>query len=170
MKRVKVILPFLVLAATIPASGHAQAPDAGSYSPARYDVRESRGHMVPMRDGVRLSVDIYRPDAPGRYAGVLTITPYDNTEPRERARWFAQRGYAVVLADSRGRFDSEGEWDPFTSRHKTDGYDLVEWIAKQPWGNGNVGMIGGSYLGWTQWWTAVVTLRPVSSRRSFSEL
>ena len=131
-----------------------QAPAAGDYSAATFAVTETRGDLVAMRDGVRLSVDIYRPDAPGRSAGILSITPYDNNGPRERARWFAKRGYVVVLADSRGRFDSEGEWDPFTAHHKTDGYDLVEWMAKQDWSNGRVGMIGGSYGGWTQWWTA----------------
>ena len=132
----------------------AQRPDAGNYSPANYEVQETRSVMVTMRDGVRVSVDLYRPVAPGPQAGILYITPYDNTGIKARARWFAQRGYAVIAADSRGRYDSEGDWDPFTPHHKTDGYDLVEWIAKQPWSNGRVGMIGGSYSGWTQWWTA----------------
>jgi putative CocE/NonD family hydrolase len=108
-----------------------------------------------MRDGVHLSVDIYQPAAPGRYPGLLSITPYDNNSGwKERAKWFAQRGYAVVLADSRGRYDSEGEWDPFAAKHKTDGYDLVEWVAKQEWCNGRVGMYGPSYMGWETWWTA----------------
>jgi putative CocE/NonD family hydrolase len=109
-----------------------------------------------MRDGVSLSVDIYQPDADGRYPGILSITPYDNNSLslRERARWFARRGYVVVLADARGRFDSDGDWDPFGAKHKSDGFDLVEWVAKQEWCSGKVGMTGGSYLGWTQWWTA----------------
>ena len=144
-----------IAAITIGAAGAAaQAPNPGNYSPAVHDVVEERGHLVTMRDGVRLSVDVYRPAGAERFPGVLTITPYDNTGPRERARWFARRGYVAVLADSRGRYDSEGEWDPFIVEHKTDGYDLVEWIAAQPWCNGSVGMVGGSYLGWTQWWTA----------------
>ena len=132
----------------------AQRPDARNYSTAQYQVVETRSIMVTMRDGVRVSVDLYRPAAPGPQAGILYITPYDNAGIRARARWFAERGFAVIAADSRGRFDSEGDWDPFTPNHKTDGYDLVEWIAKQPWSNGRVGMIGGSYSGWTQWWTA----------------
>ncbi len=132
----------------------AQRPDARNYSTAQYQVAETRSLMVTMRDGVRVSVDLYRPAAPGPQAGILYITPYDNAGIRARARWFAERGFAVIAADSRGRFDSEGDWDPFTPNHKTDGYDLVEWIAKQPWSNGRVGMIGGSYSGWTQWWTA----------------
>ena len=138
----------------LPSTATSQAPDPGSYSPAVHDVIEERGHLVPMRDGVRLSADIYFPDGDGPFAAILTITPYDNNGPRDRARWFARRGYVVVLADSRGRYDSGGDWDPFIVEHKTDGYDLVEWIGSQAWSNGNVGMIGGSYLGWTQWWTA----------------
>lgn len=133
---------------------YAQAPNPGQYSQAVYNVIEERGYLVPMRDGILLSVDVYRPESQDKFPGILTITPYDNVGPRERARWFARRGYAVVLADSRGRFDSEGDWEPFDPRHKTDGYDLVEWIAKQAWSTNSVGMIGGSYLGWTQWWTA----------------
>jgi len=154
------ILAAHVLAAAVAvssfqaASGGVQAPDPGSYSPAVHEVIEERGHLVPMRDGVRLSADIYFPDGDGPFPAILTITPYDNNGPRDRARWFARRGYAVVLADSRGRYDSGGEWDPFIVEHKTDGYDLVEWIGAQQWSNGNVGMMGGSYLGWTQWWTA----------------
>ncbi len=145
---------FALLASPPVAAAAAQAPDPGSYSPAVHDVIEERGRLVAMRDGVRLSTDIYFPDGDGPFAAILTITPYDNNGPRDRARWFARRGYVVVLADSRGRYDSEGEWDPFIVAHKTDGYDLVEWIGSQPWSNGAVGMIGGSYLGWTQWWTA----------------
>ena len=138
------------------ALAHAQAPDPGKYSQAQFTVKQSRGHKVPMRDGVHLSVDLYQPTTPGRYASILAITPYDNNNAglRARAQWFAERGYAVALADSRGRYDSDGVWDPFSAKHPTDGYDLVEWVAKQPWSAGRVGMIGGSYLGWTQWWTA----------------
>jgi putative CocE/NonD family hydrolase len=134
----------------------AQKPEAGRYSQAEHQVKSSRGRVVGMRDGVRLSVDIYKPDAEGRFPAILSHTPYDNLGSglTKRAQWFAVRGYVVVLSDVRGRYDSEGTWDPFTDKHKTDGYDLVEWIATQPWCNGNVGMIGGSYGGWTQWWTA----------------
>lgn len=154
MKCARPILLLFSLGAVGVSLVNAQAPDAGKYSVAQFEVKALRGLRVAMRDGVHLSVDIYRPDAPGRYAGILSITPYDNTGPQSRARWFAQRGYVVVIADSRGRYDSEGEWDPFTEHHKTDGYDLVEWMAKQEWSNERVGMIGGSYSGWTQWWTA----------------
>lgn len=136
----------------------AQRPEPGKYSEARYEVSSTRGNRVRMRDGVRLSVDIYQPvTGQGiKLPVILSMTPYDNIQAGlvTRAKWFAQRGYVVVLADVRGRFDSEGDWDPFTDKHKSDGYDLVEWLAAQPWSNGKVGMMGGSYLGWTQWWTA----------------
>jgi len=135
---------------------HAQAPDPGKYSPEKYEVKATRGHRVAMRDGVHLSADVYQPDAEGKFPAILTHTPYNNNAPgwTTRARWFAKRGYAVVVSDTRGRFDSEGDWDPFNPKHKTDGYDLVEWIAKQSWCTGKVGMLGPSYMGWTQWWTA----------------
>jgi len=131
----------------------AQAPNPGTYSADRYELREQRGIRAPMRDGVSLSVDLYLPKAAEKLPAVLAITPYGRTDLRAKARWYARRGYVFVAADSRGRFDSDGTWDPFDAKHKTDGYDLVEWLARQPWSNG-VGMWGGSYLGWTQWWTA----------------
>ena len=146
-------LVALCLSAT---QGWGQKPEAGEYSRPEHQVKSSRGHPVAMRDGVRLSADIYQPDADGRFPALLSHTPYDNLGEglTKRARWFAERGYVVVLSDVRGRYDSEGTWDPFTDKHKTDGYDLVEWMADQPWCDGHVGMIGGSYGGWTQWWTA----------------
>ena len=134
----------------------AQAPDPKTYSPAKYNVRETRGSKPAMRDGVKLSVDVVRPDAPGRYPAILIHTPYSNNGASltERARGFARRGYVVAISDCRGRYDSDGDWDPYGAKHKTDGYDLVEWLARQPWCDGNVGMMGQSYMGWTQWWTA----------------
>ena len=149
---------------------HAQAPDPGKFSVEQFDVQETRGHKVAMRDGVRLSVDVFQPQAAGKYPAILLITPYSNNSVAgaQRFKWFARRGYVVAVADSRGRFDSEGEWDPFTALHKTDGYDLVEWLAGQPMCSGKVGMLGGSYLGWTQWWTA--TQAPPSLRTIVPEV
>jgi putative CocE/NonD family hydrolase len=134
----------------------AQPPNPGDYSAESFDLVESRGHMVAMRDGVRLSVDLYRPDTPERRPALVSLIPYSNNSAgwATRARWFARRGYVVALVDVRGRFDSEGAWDPFNPKHKTDGYDVVEWVARQPWCDGKVGMFGLSYMGWTQWWTA----------------
>lgn len=132
----------------------AQPPVPGDASPASHQVLEELNRDAPMRDGVKLKVDIFRPDAEGRFPAILQQTPYNKNGQAGRARKFAARGYAVINVDSRGRFDSGGKWDPFSPHHKTDGYDLVEWVAKQPWCNGNVGTYGLSYMGWTQWWTA----------------
>ena len=132
----------------------AQPPQAGDYSPVQYEITEERNLDAPVRDGVLLKCDIFRPAAEGRFPAILQITPYNKNGMATRAQKFAPRGYVVVNVDSRGRFESCGEWDPFSPQHKTDGYDLVQWIAAQPWCNGNVGMYGLSYMGWTQWWTA----------------
>ena len=110
---------------------------------------------IEMRDGVRLSADIYFPAAGpegGPYPAVLARTPYDNQHLVyvADARHFAEHGYAVVLQDVRGRQDSEGEWVPFRNEGP-DGYDTVEWVASQPWCSGRVGTFGGSYGGWDQW-------------------
>lgn len=156
MKRFGYVVTLFTLGCIGVPAALAQAPDTGRYSAERFSVHESRGNMARMRDGVRLSVDVYRPAAEGRFPAVLMCTPYSNNSAGmiSRARWFARRGYVVALADVRGRYDSEGEWDPFGAKHKTDGNDLVEWLAGQPWCDGKVGMTGPSYLGWMQWWTA----------------
>ena len=125
----------------------AQKPDPGHYSEVKYRVKLTVGTMVAMRDGVRLSVDVYRPDAPGQFPVILQHTPYDNQRPvawygPPRAKWFAERGYVFAISDFRGRYDSEGDFDIFDARHKTDGYDLIEWLAKQSWSTGKVGMTG----------------------------
>src|SRR5262245_3487041 len=92
----------------------AQPPDPKSYSSEKHSVRESRGHKASMRDGVNLSVDVYRPDGNGRHPAILIHTPYNNnsTSWTDRAKGFARRGYVVALSDCRGRFDSDGDWDP----------------------------------------------------------
>jgi putative CocE/NonD family hydrolase len=154
------ILLLLVIVGPTPAFAAPRRPDkpnAGAYSAEQFMVRETRCVKVAARDGIFLSVDLYRPEAEGAFPALLVQTPYNNNTLglMNRARWFARRGYAVALADCRGRFDSDGQWDPFNPLLKTDGYDLVEWLAGQPWCNGQVGTYGGSYLGWTQWWTAV---------------
>jgi len=116
------------------------------------------GHVaVPMRDGVKLYADVYRPRREGRFPTIITRTPYgvqrDGMHPAVIA--FAQHGYAVVVQDVRGRYESEGAWDPFRNE-ADDGYDTVEWAARQPWSNGKVGMHGGSYLGHVQWQAATM--------------
>jgi putative CocE/NonD family hydrolase len=116
------------------------------------------GHMaVPMRDGVKLYADVYRPRREGRFPVIVTRTPYgvQRDGMHEAVMRFAQHGYAVVVQDTRGRYESEGAWDPFRNE-ANDGYDTVEWAARQPWANGKVGMHGGSYLGHVQWQAATM--------------
>jgi uncharacterized protein len=110
--------------------------------------------MVRMRDGVRLATDVYLPAHPGRMPAVLVRLPYDKcgryTFMPQMAPHFTERGYAFVVQDVRGKFRSEGETMPFVHEIE-DGYDTLTWIATQPWCNGDVGMWGDSYYGYTQW-------------------
>jgi putative CocE/NonD family hydrolase len=113
---------------------------------------------VPMRDGIRLYADVYRPSGGGRHPVLLQRLPYGKHKPRYRSFYLeplraVNRGYVVVLQDVRGRHASEGVFYPY--RHEADdGYDTVAWCASQPWCDGNVGMFGISYHGATQWLAA----------------
>ncbi len=120
---------------------------------AQYNVR------VPMRDGVTLSADIYRPEETARGARVPVIlvrTPYNKNQKGyiDPARYFAERGYAYVTMDTRGRGDSDGVFVPYRNEG-IDGYDAIEWCAAQSWSSGSVGTLGGSYLGRIQWLAAL---------------
>lgn len=122
---------------------------------AEYDV------MMPLRDGVRLAMDIYRPAIDGKAVKkalpvILIRTPY-NKMGMSYYRYFAERGYVAVAQDVRGRYASEGIFYPFANEG-TDGYDTVEWIASQPWCNGKVGTTGGSYCAAVQ--SALASLAP----------
>ncbi len=110
---------------------------------------------IPMRDGVVLAADVYRPASGEPAATLVTRTPYG----KEFAHYIssgnfplplklAEDGYAVVVNDVRGRFDSAGEFTPYV-HDAADGYDTVEWSARQPWSNGETGVFGCSYLGLT---------------------
>jgi hypothetical protein len=121
--------------------------------------------MVPMRDGVRLATDIYRPkNANGPVPTVFVRTPYNfnwwdvrNGQPRDVSAMLdgVRRGYAYVVQNERGRFFSEGEWD-ILGPPLTDGYDAIDWISKQPWSNGKVGTVGCSST--AEWQMAVASL------------
>lgn len=102
---------------------------------------------IPMRDGVTLAAEVIRPDGPGRFP-TLFLLRYWQTGPGE-ARFFAQHGYACVLADSRGRGGSGGKWNPYVNEPR-DGHDALQWIGQQSWCNGRIGTFGQSYNGFTQ--------------------
>ena len=104
---------------------------------------------VKMRDGVELAADIYRPQSEGKFPVLLERTPYGRTSEPGMANELASHGYIVVLQDTRGRYDSGGDFYPFRDESQ-DGYDTVEWAARLEHSNGKVGMFGGSYEGATQ--------------------
>jgi len=110
---------------------------------------------VAMRDGVKLCANIYRPAVVGRVPVVLQRTPYGKVaELTPGLRAFVDRGYAVVTQDVRGRGDSEGEFRQYLQEPQ-DGEDTLNWAMRQAWSDGRVGMFGGSYVGITQWRTAL---------------
>jgi len=125
--------------------------------PERLSLSVDRNVPVPMRDGVVLFSDVYRPAGPGPYPTLLTRTPYDKQNTAATAPFIlraAGRGYSVVVQDVRGRFESEGAFLPFVNERQ-DGYDTLEWLVAQPWCDGEIGMFGGSYVGMTQWQAAI---------------
>lgn len=120
------------------------------------EVQEERNVLIPMRDGVRLTADIWRPVTDGPVPVLVSRTPYgkEMVEMMAPPSYLASSGFAVIVQDCRGRFGSEGEWG-YVHCEVDDGYDTVEWAAGQPWSNGRVGMFGASYMGYTQWLAAV---------------
>jgi len=121
------------------------------------DLHVAKNLQVPMRDGVHLATDVYRPAAEGPYPTIVSRLPYDKELPIVNFSFdtlrAAQAGYAVVVQDTRGRYQSEGMFTPFADE-ATDGADTIAWAAAQSWSTGEVGMVGGSYFGATQWLAA----------------
>ena len=150
-----VLLLFAYLLEPAPA-GEVTFPSA---PPPSHDIQIENRVAVPMRDGVILYADIFRPVKEGKYPVLIQRTPYSSerypTSYREGV-YFARRGYVFVMQDVRGRHESEGKWEPFRDDIE-DGYDTVEWAAPQPWSNGKVGMQGSSYKGHVQWRAAMAS-------------
>ena len=140
-------------------------------SQPKYGIKEARDIYVPMRDGVRLAVDVFRPDARGKFPALLAVGGYGKDEvgmpfpPQplfKSAVWdgnlecgdtseIVPRGYAHIIGDPRGIGHSEGEYIGGTPPQEgKDTAELVEWVARQPWCDGNVGMVGYSYYGMMQ--------------------
>jgi uncharacterized protein len=120
--------------------------------------------MVPMRDGIRLATDIYRPKTSEKVPILFSRTPYNfnswgdgeqRTRTAERAYDAVKRGYAYVVQNERGRYYSEGEWD-ILGTPLTDGYDAFTWMIDQPWSNGKIGTLGCSST--AEWQMAVAAL------------
>ena len=140
-----------LLAVVVLAPGAAAAPAVIKPS---HKVRIERAVMVPARDGRNLSADLIRPDAEGRFAAIVMYHPYRKDDVGRGGLgehyYFAERGFVSVRLDARGTGTSEGfNTDEYRLIEQQDGYDAIEWIARQPWSNGNVGMYGISYSGFT---------------------
>ena len=127
------------------------------------------GVKIPLRDGVKLNATVYRPQGQkDSLPCIFTLTPYIAQSYHDRGMYFAGHGYVFLTVDVRGRGNSEGEFAPLV-QEANDGYDVVEWLARQPYCNGKVTMWGGSYAGYDQWATAkqfpphLATIVPVAS-------
>ncbi len=162
------IIIFLSLFFTLPSF-----PQISQISIPTYKVIAELDVKVPMRDGVRLSTNIFRPDAPGKFPVLLMRTPYGNGGGgNTEANYGASSGYVVIIQDTRGRYESEGIFDAMQPE-ALDGYDTQQWIGEQDWCNGKIGTFGGSYVGFTQWMPAplqspyLVTMFPVVTFSDF---
>jgi putative CocE/NonD family hydrolase len=128
-----------------------------------YSIRIDKSVPIEMRDGTLLRGDVYRPDDREKHPALLTRSPYERTGAFEFNSAFmpyydaVMAGYAVIVQSVRGTYDSGGKNslnDNSLGVDGPDGYDSLEWVAAQPWCDGNVGTMGGSYMGLVQWITA----------------
>ena len=131
-------------------------------SKEEYDCFIEKDILVKMRDGTQLATDLYRPAkngnlVEGRFPTLLVRTPYNKDRNKEDGIWFGKRGYTVCIQDLRGRFKSEGQFVRYEFSD-VDGYDTIEWIAKQDWSTRKVGTFGGSFLAHVQ--SAAATTNP----------
>lgn len=114
-------------------------------------IDESFTEMVRMKDGVHLASEILLPYERKKSCPIILVrTPYGRKSSIEKYKRYVHYGYGLVVQDVRGREDSEGIWIP-KIHEMSDGSDTLDWINKQVWCDGNIGMIGGSYLGFVQW-------------------
>src|ERR1700687_325724 len=133
------ILLGLLLCAAVPAAPFAQQ----STTPTPAEVDMQWAVKIPMRDAVSLNATVFRLHAQtDRVPVIFTFTPYIGDSYLDRAMYFARHGYVYALVDVRGRGNSGGTFAPFENDAK-DGYDIVEWFAKQPYCNGKLAMWGG---------------------------
>jgi putative CocE/NonD family hydrolase len=124
--------------------------DAALYQLSPVRVAQ-KNEMIPMRDGIHLNASIYYDSISNqKVPAVISLSPYPTGFEGTRGNVFASNGYTYVYVDNRGRNKSEGEFFPYENDAQ-DFYDIIDWVSKQPWCNGQVVTSGGSYLGFTQW-------------------
>jgi predicted acyl esterase len=155
-ERIKTVDPV-----TWPQTPYDEPPAAREFSAPRYDIQADTDRLIPMRDGVRLSADVFRPSAPGqRFPALVAVSPYtrhvqrtsivDGQNESGVTAFWVPRGYAHVIVDVRGTNESDGDWDHMGPTEQGDLFDMIEWVAAQPWCDGRVGMSGESYFAWSQ--------------------
>jgi putative CocE/NonD family hydrolase len=145
---------LLSFAPTLPAAAVATPPAVAASRADAFEISELKNILVPMRDGVRLATNIYRPARAGvpfeeKFPVILERTPYNKDGGSAVAKIFVPRGYVVIVQDVRGRYASEGRWRPIRD-DPADGFDTAKWIGEQPWSSQSIGTIGSSYGGATQ--------------------
>ena len=142
-----------------------EAPRPPERSEPRYAIVSDYEPRIPLRDGITLAADVIRPSASGmKFPALVTTSVYTRQLQRGVialgqneagvSEFWVPRGYAHVIVDVRGCNDSEGIYDLFGAQEQQDLYDIIEWVAEQPWCDGNVGMSGISYMGRTQLFAA----------------
>ena len=139
-------------------------------SRAEYGIRPLGNQFVTTRDGLNLATEVFLPEgaAPGqKFPAIVVRTCYGKARDLSRCTHWVNRGYAFVIQDVRGRSDSDGDLVPFYYE-RDDAYDLFDWIAAQEWSDGNIGMWGASYLGYTT--TAAATSGHPNLRTAISEV
>jgi putative CocE/NonD family hydrolase len=165
-------IPVLAFTLLCPAACCAGSTEPQWSTPEKYPAIDfGWGVKIPMRDGVRLNATLYRPaNQAAPLPCIFTLTPYISQTYHDRGMYFAAHGYVFLTVDARGRGNSEGKFTPLL-QEANDGPQVVEWLARQPYCNGEVAMWGGSYAGYDQWATAkefpahLTTIVPVASPR-----
>ncbi len=138
-----------------------ETPQTPERSHARYTIQNEWNQAIAVRDGTKLLLDVYRPAMMGeQFPALVSFSPYTRQLQRDSApigqneagisEFWVPRGYAHVIVDVRGTNGSGGSWDMMGPDEQTDMADIIEWVAEQPWCNGNVGMMGCSYFAMTQ--------------------
>jgi putative CocE/NonD family hydrolase len=165
----KLKLPVLLIGALAAIATEGGLADQQRPASDQSNVNFQWGVKIPLRDGVKLNATVYTPREQKEPAPcIFTLTPYISQSYHDRGIYFAARGYPFLTVDVRGRGNSEGEFRPLIQEAR-DGYDVVEWLAQQPYCNGKVTMWGGSYAGYDQWATAkefpphLATIVPVAA-------